>query len=212
MGLNKIKRILKSFLVKYFPQYYCEKIYLRGKLAVNNPSVIRVTENSEIKLFESSSIEINASWFLEKQKKYISELRMGTNSLLECSGDIKLYNGASLLIYSDARLKIHGHGFLNTNASIKCFKSIEIGNDFAIADNVVITDSNGHSINGQKVLEPVVIKDHVWIGENAMVLKGVTIGEGAVVAAGAVVTKDVPAHCLVGGVPAKVIKENIQWK
>ena len=45
-----------------------------------------------------------------------------------------------------------------------------------------------------------------------MILKGVTIGEGAVVAAGAVVTKDVPAYTLVAGVPAKVIKENIQWK
>ena len=52
-----------------------------------------------------------------------------------------------------------------------------------------------------------MIHDNVWIGTRATILKGVTIGEGAIVAAGAV-TKNVPPHTLVGGVPAKIIKEN----
>jgi acetyltransferase-like isoleucine patch superfamily enzyme len=51
----------------------------------------------------------------------------------------------------------------------------------------------------------------VWIGKNAVILKGIIIGEGSVIAAGAVVTKDVPDHCLVAGVPAKVIRKNIEW-
>ncbi len=54
---------------------------------------------------------------------------------------------------------------------------------------------------------PVVIGPDVWIGANAIVLPGVTIGEGAVVAAGSVVTKDVPAWTIVGGVPAKAIRQ-----
>ena len=54
--------------------------------------------------------------------------------------------------------------------------------------------------------------DKVWIATNAMILPGVTIGDGAIVAAGAVVTKDVPPRCMVAGVPAKVIKENVEWK
>ena len=54
---------------------------------------------------------------------------------------------------------------------------------------------------------PVVIGNRVWIGCNALVLKGVRIGDGAVVAAGTVVTRDVPANSLVGGNPARVIRE-----
>ena len=53
---------------------------------------------------------------------------------------------------------------------------------------------------------PIVVKDNVWIGAHATILAGVTIGENAVVAAGAVVTKDVPANTIVGGVPARVLK------
>jgi acetyltransferase-like isoleucine patch superfamily enzyme len=60
--------------------------------------------------------------------------------------------------------------------------------------------------------KPVHIGNHVWIGMNVMILKGVTIGDGAIIAAGSVVNRDVPERCLAGGVPAKVIKENVQWE
>ena len=55
--------------------------------------------------------------------------------------------------------------------------------------------------------QDIVIEDDVWIGSNAIILKGVTIGTGSVIAAGAVVTKSVPAYSIVGGNPAKVIKQ-----
>ena len=53
---------------------------------------------------------------------------------------------------------------------------------------------------------PIVIGNKVWIGDNATILPGVTIGENSIVAAGAVVTKDVPANVIVGGLPARIIK------
>ena len=57
------------------------------------------------------------------------------------------------------------------------------------------------------IAKPVTIGNDVWIGANCTILPGVTIGNNVVVAAGAVVTKDVPDNCVVGGVPVKIIKE-----
>jgi acetyltransferase-like isoleucine patch superfamily enzyme len=57
------------------------------------------------------------------------------------------------------------------------------------------------------VCKPILIKRKAWIGVGATILPGVTVGENAVVAAGAVVSKDVPDNTIVGGVPAKVIKQ-----
>lgn len=59
---------------------------------------------------------------------------------------------------------------------------------------------------------PIILEDEVWIGCNALIMSGVTIGKGAIIAAGAVVTKNVPAYAIVGGVPAKVIKYRFDEK
>ena len=59
---------------------------------------------------------------------------------------------------------------------------------------------------------PIKIGNHVWIGQGATILKGVTIGNNSIIAAGAIVTKDIPANCIAAGVPARVIKEDVNWK
>ena len=81
-----------------------------------------------------------------------------------------------------------------------------------IGPNTLIT-TVGHPLTpmGRRqhlgIAEPVTIGNDVWIGGNVTILPGVTIGNNVVVAAGAVVTEDVPDNCLIGGVPAKKIKE-----
>ena len=86
-------------------------------------------------------------------------------------------------------------------------------NNVAISKGVVIRDSDNHVIDNKykDVAKPIIIGDNVWIGLNVTILKGVKIGNGAVIAAGAVVNKDIPGNCLAGGVPAKIIKQNIKW-
>ena len=85
---------------------------------------------------------------------------------------------------------------------------ITIDDDVMIAANVSLI-SNNHDFNERQIItcKPIHIKRNVWIGANATILPGVTIGENAVIAAGAVVSKDVPDNVVVGGVPAKVIKK-----
>lgn len=75
-----------------------------------------------------------------------------------------------------------------------------------IAVNHVFHDPAAPFVDQGITAEGIIIEDDVWLGAGAVITDGVTVGKGAVVAAGAVVTKDVPAHTVVGGVPAKVIK------
>jgi galactoside O-acetyltransferase len=107
---------------------------------------------------------------------------------------------------------------------IVCHSLIELGDDVIISWGATIVDHNSHAIDwpdrkndvlwwarGIKSWDnvrraPVKICDKVWIGFNAIILKGVTIGEGAVIGAGAVVTKDVAPYTIVGGNPADVIR------
>lgn len=89
-----------------------------------------------------------------------------------------------------------------------------IGSHVNLAQGITVTALNHNFEDSEKRIDEqgvstsaVVIEDDIWIGANAVVLPGVTIGHHSVVAAGAVVTKDVPPHSLVAGVPAKVIKQ-----
>ena len=89
-----------------------------------------------------------------------------------------------------------------------------IGHHVNLAQGITVTALNHNFADTNRRIDeqgistrPVVIGDDVWIGANAVILPGVTIGRHVVVAAGAVVTKDVPDYCVVAGVPAKVVKE-----
>lgn len=100
-----------------------------------------------------------------------------------------------------------------------CHKII-IGNNVLTGRRIYISD-NAHGNSSKEELNippikrnlhikgPVIIEDNVWIGERACILSGVHIGKGATIAANAVVTHDVPPACIVGGVPAKIIKKII---
>ena len=100
--------------------------------------------------------------------------------------------------------------FINSGCCFQDQGGIEIGDDALIGHQVVIATLN-HDLHplrrGSMTHKPVKIGKKVWIGAHATILPGVTIGNGAVIAAGAVVTKDVPPNTVVGGVPAKILKE-----
>jgi len=107
---------------------------------------------------------------------------------------------------------------------IVCACGVSIGHDVLISWGCSIVDHNSHSVNFENRRDDVIdwgrgvkdwsnvsmakvtIQDKVWVGFNAIILKGVTVGTGAVVAAGSVVTKDVEPWTVVGGNPAQIIR------
>lgn len=114
--------------------------------------------------------------------------------------------------YTDCgrNISIGARTFINMGCSFQDWGGIEIGDDCLIGHNCTICTVN-HCQNpeerGSMTCHPVKICNKVWIGANVTILPGVCIGEGAIVAAGAVVSKDVEPYTIVGGVPARIIKE-----
>lgn len=113
--------------------------------------------------------------------------------------------------YTDCgkNLTIGKNVFFNSGCKFQDQGGINIGDGSLIGHNVVLATLNHHLDPNHRVdtiPAPIHIGRNVWIGANATVLPGVTIGDGAVIAAGAVVSKDVAENVVVGGVPAKVIK------
>lgn len=110
------------------------------------------------------------------------------------------------------------HTLVSPRCHIGCINRIIIGNHVTLGDRVYITDHvHGNSLREEMDTPPfdrplvsrggVTIEDFVQIGENCVVLPGVTIGRGTIVGAGAIVTKDLPPYCVAAGNPAKVIKQ-----
>ncbi len=110
------------------------------------------------------------------------------------------------------RLRIGRGCYINAGCTFDARDFITIGDDVAIGHEVMLLtathDSRFPSKRGGDIItSPVFIEDGAWLGARAIILPGVTIGAGAIVAAGAVVSKNVAAHTIVGGIPAKKIRE-----
>ncbi len=106
------------------------------------------------------------------------------------------------------QISFKGHVFINHSFTAMSIGGIEFGDNVQIGPHVTIVTDN-HDLEDRYVLKcrKVVIGNNVWIGACASIMPGVHVGDNAVIAGGAVVTKDVPANTIVGGNPAKVIKE-----
>lgn len=128
---------------------------------------------------------------------------LGNHSIIESYSCIN--NAVGDVVIGDyTRIGIH-----NTIIGPVC-----IGSHVNLAQGITVTALNHNFEDKEKRIDeqgittkPIIIGDDVWIGANAVILPGVTIGKHCVVAAGAVVTKDVPDNSIVGGVPAKEIKK-----
>ena len=172
------------------------KIYVSAPFVYGNNPVKGLVMPTCLRMEAKTTLEINDGPRTRYPKKYYN-LRYGAY--------IEIVNGGHLTI---------GQGAANVGLTIMCAKEITIGNGVRIGRNVSIRDWNGdHAIINDTYVNyaPVRIGDHVWLCSGCTIMPGVTIGKGAVVAANATVIKDVPPYSLVGGSPAKVIKEGIEW-
>jgi acetyltransferase-like isoleucine patch superfamily enzyme len=140
-----------------------------------------------------------------------SGIRIGANTLVMHGAVLHVYNFRSI---PHSGIHIGQDSLIGEYTVIRGQGGVTIGNRVytsplvqIIAVNHVFSDPDRPFIEQGITAEGIVIEDDVWIGSGAIITDGVRVGKGAVVAAGAVVTQDVPPNCVVGGVPARLIKE-----
>ncbi len=164
-------------------------------------------------LGKGCTLGINTTYIGEK---YIS---IGNNSHVGDYGRLTAYSFylPTKQMFSP-EISIGENCSIGSQSHITAINKVAIGNNVLTGPRVLITDNaHGGSIDnimdiapGKRELisnGPVVIEDNVWIGEGAMIMPNVTIGKGSIIAANSVITKDIPAYCIVAGVPAKIIKQ-----
>jgi acetyltransferase-like isoleucine patch superfamily enzyme len=193
-------------------------------------------QNIKVFLKKILQIEFRKNIFLNTIFPYVYFYSTSTISSLYGGGewtigDDALIGAALICERPNAKIFIGEKTYISSNAQIIASSKVSIGKQVLIARDVIIQDSNSHSIYaldrevdidftlarfrgearsdkdwGCVESKEINIGDNVWIGMRSMIFKGVTVGEGAVVAAGSVVTKDVPSYVIVGGNPAKILK------
>ena len=129
----------------------------------------------------------------------------------------RMQRGCLVAERPDSSIKIGDHVGISSSC-IWAKKSITIGNYVNIGADCILMDSDAHSLDWRLRMTcgpediaaakcaPIIIEDHVFIGTRSIILKGVTIGKRSIIAAGSVVTNNIPADCIAGGNPCKVIK------
>ena len=138
------------------------------------------------------------------------EIRNFLSRITESEIDESVVVFTPLYINYGKHTKIGKNVFINFDCVFLDLGGITIDDGVLIAPRVSLL-SEGHPVSPANrhslIPKPIHIKKNAWIGANAVILQGVTIGENSVVAAGSVVFKDVPDNVIVGGTPAKIIKE-----
>lgn len=130
-------------------------------------------------------------------------------------GKASFASGTSLRV--DGKATFGKNFSTNKNCFLSCTENVVFGDNVLLGWNVSVRDSDGHPVFYEGVQQhdraEIHIGDHVWVASEVHILKGVTIGNDCVIGYRSTVTKSFPQdHLLIGGYPAKVLKENVDWK
>lgn len=186
--INSIILICRGADSKFLLQY--------GKIRIYNPSLLVYGAN--LKINGTLNLISDGPGLGPGKFDFKSNLEIGCNCIFRKKDINNIFIGNNTII--------------GNHVEINCESDMSIGNNVLIASGTIITDVN-HKINAFGlertygiISKSIIIEEDVWIGAKSIILQGLVIGKGSVVAAGSVVTKNIPAYQVWGGIPAKFIK------
>ena len=169
-----------------------KKVCIKSKSHIECGSGLTINDNCTINALCKGGIKIGNNFSL------------GQNSIIECTGVIREL-GESLVIGDN--VGISANAFISVRGNVKIGDSTIFGPGVSLfSENHIFEDKSTPVYLQGATRKGIEIGKDCWIGANATILDGVKIGNGCVIAAGAVVNRDVPNYTIVGGVPAKIIK------
>lgn len=159
-------------------------------------------------------IQVMPQALLKKAKIFVH----GNNNKIIIRQNAYLEGSVLHIEDNDCLIEIGEHTFIGPShmACTEDGNSIKIGKDCMLSSNINIRTGDSHSIldaEGKRINrgQSVAIGDHVWIGEGAKIMKGVHLQKDTIVASGAIVTHSFPSNVILGGNPAKCIKDGVTW-
>ena len=222
---NKILRLISTVFLrfKYGSSLCLDGTFVRKcQFFIQNNNRIRLGDfkivNSKFFLFgEKNSVVI------ERTNQMICGLSVkmyGKNNSLEIKQDATIF-GLRIVIRGDGcRIVIGEHFSENINCMMTCMGKMNyilVGDDCMFSENIDIWNTDSHQITnleGQVINRnrPIVIGNHVWIGKNCSILKGVFIGNHSIIGMSSVVTNNVDSNSIYVGNPAKKVKVDVSWR
>jgi acetyltransferase-like isoleucine patch superfamily enzyme len=195
--------------------YYSRKIDNGGgKIIITKPFLsFKIIKGKGAHIYIKGNFSVVP--FVEGKNKTV--IKMQDNSKLRVNGDFTVGDGVRFFLDKNASLEIGGMdkesgSGITSNSLIMVNKNIVIGKDFLCAWNVLISDSNWHSIKGQHHQGDVIIGNHVWISNSSSVLKGAVIGNNSIIASNSkIINKEYTENSMIAGIPSKVIRTGVVW-
>ena len=212
--MNKLSLVAQIDFFKFIKWNYLKKNVKRDKNVYLIPY-----RHSTIEIDKTANVELHANIHINlidiKGSKKESVLFVRPNGKLIVNGTVRLLSGATLQVQKEASIEI-GEAYINHNVTIIAANNMKLGNGLLISRNVTIFDSDFHKIIDStdkqiNTARNVEIGDHVWIGVNATLLRGTSIGEGTVIGAGSVVGGKIKEGTMAAGNPARSYSE-IKWE
>ncbi|MBP1663195.1 MAG: hypothetical protein H6Q19_335 [Bacteroidetes bacterium] len=204
-----------TFICKIRSNYYTNKIDDGGGKIIISDTFM----NFKIKKHPTARLIIkgNLRTIAHVGNKNPIYIELGENSTLSIEGDFTIGRGVRITLNTNSVLIIGGKekesdSGITADTLIMVYKKISLGKDFMCAWNVFISDSDWHHIEGQNHHSDIIIGDHVWIANSNNILKGSVIGNNTIVASNSkTINSAYPDNVLIGGVPAKILREKIGW-